>query len=266
LDRVPSKDRETRAVVDLALNLPFIMQTAVTPTRKPSWWKPTRRVIRRKEATMLQLVATLIVILIVIVSASSANASIALSAELTNANENPPTTPTTSGGAPRPASFGTATFLINDAQTAMTFTATVFNIDVTGSQTPDVNDNLVAAHIHAAAVVTPTINAPVVWGFFGMPFNDNNPNDFTMTAFATGVGGTFGGKWDALEGNNTTLAAQLPNILSGNAYINFHTTQFGGGEIRGPLRLVPEPSTMVLMASAVTGLLSYRWRRSRRRR
>jgi hypothetical protein len=35
------------------------------------------------------------------------------------------------------------------------------------------------------------------------------------------------------EGNNTTLTAQLPNILSGHAYINFHTVQFGGGEIRG---------------------------------
>jgi hypothetical protein len=217
----------------------------------------------RKEATMLQLLATLLVTVIVLASTTSADASIALSAELTNANENPPTNPTTSGGAPRPASFGTATFLINDSQTSMTFTATVFNIDFTGTQTADTNDNLVAAHIHAAATVTPTTNAPVVWGFFGSPFNDNNPNDMLFTPFATGVGGTVSGKWDMPEGNNTTLPAQLPNILSGNSYINFHTTQFGGGEIRGALRLVPEPSTMVLLASAVSGFLSYAWRRTR---
>ncbi|MFN2578875.1 MAG: TIGR03118 family protein [Pyrinomonadaceae bacterium] len=152
---------------------------------------------------------------------------------LTNSQEVPPTTPTLSGGGARPASFGTARFQLNAAQTAMTFTATINNIDVTGSQTADTNDNLIAAHIHAGASVTPGVNGPVVWGFFGAPFNDNNPNDATNTPFATGVGGTFSGKWDAPEGNGTTLAAQLSNLRQGRAYINFHTTQFPGGEIRG---------------------------------
>src|SRR4051794_23809748 len=103
---------------------------------------------------------------------SAAQASVMLTANLTNSQENPPTVPTTSGGAARPASFGTATFFINDAMTSMTFTATIFNIDVTGSQTPlDANDNLLNAHIHAAAQILPNTNAPVVWGFFGAPFN-----------------------------------------------------------------------------------------------
>src|SRR5690242_8338480 len=162
--------------------------------------------------------------------ASSAQASIILLANLTNAQEPAVTTPTLVGGAPRPASFGTATFTLNDAMTFMTFSATIFNIDVTGSQTADVNDNLTAAHIHANATVLPGGTAGVVWGFFGSPFNDNNPSDFVLTPFATGVGGTFSGKWDAPEGNATTLAAQLPNILAGHSYINFHTTQFPGGE------------------------------------
>src|SRR5882724_1679661 len=100
------------------------------------------------------------------VCASAAHASVLLTATLSNAAENPPTVPTTSGGAPRPASFGTASFFINDAMTSMTFTATIFNIDVTGTQTPDTNDNLGNAHIHAAANVTPTTNVGVVWGFF----------------------------------------------------------------------------------------------------
>jgi uncharacterized protein (TIGR03118 family) len=153
---------------------------------------------------------------------------------LTNDQEVPPTTPTTSGGGPRPASFGTATFQLNSAQTSMTFSATINNIDVTGNQTPgDTNDNLIAAHIHAGPSVVPGVNGPVVWGFFGNPFNDNNPNDQVVSPFSTGVGGTFSGKWDAPEGNGTTLAAQLPNIRGGHAYINFHTSQFTGGEIRG---------------------------------
>ena len=131
-------------------------------------------------------------------------------ANLTNAQEVPPTNPTTSTGSPRPASFGTATFVLNTAQTAMTFSATIFNIDVTGSQTADANDNLVAAHIHAGPAVAPGVNGPVVWGFFGTPFNDNNPNDVVMTPFSTGVGGTISGKWDAPEGNNTTRGRSMP--------------------------------------------------------
>jgi hypothetical protein len=183
---------------------------------------------------------------------------------LTNASENPPTIPTTVGGQPRPASSGTASFFINNAATFMTFTATIFNIDVTGSQTADVNDNLVAAHIHAAPTVTPTTNGPVVWGFFGSPFNDNAPNDFSFAAFATGVGGTFSGKWDLTEGNGTTLTAQLANILGGHAYINFHTTQFTGGEIRGNLVVaVPEPETYALLLAGLAVVAGVARRRAR---
>jgi uncharacterized protein (TIGR03118 family) len=152
---------------------------------------------------------------------------------LSNSQEVPPTTPTLSGGGARPGSGGAAKFQFNAAQTALTFTATISNIDVTGSQTADTNDNLVAAHIHAGPSVAPGVNGPVVWGFFGAPFNNNNPNDQVNTPFSSGVGGTFSGTWDAPEGNGTTLAAQLTNLRTGHAYINFHTTQFGGGETRG---------------------------------
>ncbi len=168
---------------------------------------------------------------------------------ITNSQEVPPTNPTTTGGARRPASYGTARFVINAAGTAMTMTATVNNIDVTGSQTADTNDNLANAHIHAGPSVAPGVNGPVVWGFFGAPFNDNNPNDAVVTPFGSGVGGTFTGKWDAPEGNGTTLAAQLDNLRAGRAYINFHTTQFAGGEIRGNF-----PATQTLRDSLVTGL------------
>jgi hypothetical protein len=153
---------------------------------------------------------------------------------LTNSQENPPTFPTTTGGARRPSSFGTAIFNMTPAAapTQMVFTATINNLDFTGSQTVDTNDNMVAAHIHAGPSVTPTTNGPVVWGFFGAPLNDNNPNDVVKTD-GPGVGGTISGKWDPPEGNGTTFAAQLANLTGGHAYINFHTTQFGGGEIRG---------------------------------
>ena len=143
---------------------------------------------------------------------------------------------------------------------SLTFTATVFNIDFTGTQTTDPNDDLTVAHIHAGPTVTPTTNAGVVWGFFGSPFNDDDPNDQVVTPFATGVGGTISGKWDASEGNNTTLADQIANLLEGRAYINFHTTQFGSGEVRGAI--VPEPSTVLLLGLGIAGLAGLRRARS----
>ena len=196
---------------------------------------------------------------------AAAQAVTVLTTTLTNSQENPPTVPTLTSGQPRPVSSGTATFTLNDAMTSMSFTATIQNIDFTGSQTADINDNLTAAHIHAGAAVTPTTNGGVVWGFFGSPFNDNNPNDVVVTPFASGVGGTISGKWDAAEGNNTTLTAQLNNVLEGRSYINFHTTQFGGGEIRGNIPPIPEPETYALMLAGLGAMtLVARKRRQRR--
>jgi hypothetical protein len=199
--------------------------------------------------------ATALVLAVLLLTALSgvAQAETLFFANLTNDQESPPVVPTLSTGGARPASFGSATFVLNDAMTALTFSATIFNIDFTGMQSPDTNDNLTNAHIHAAPVITTT--APVVWGFIGAPFNDNNPNDVVVTPFATGVGGTVTGKWDLPEGQNTTLTAQLPNIFSGNSYINFHTVQFAGGETRGVILQVPEPSTISLLFVGTVGLL-----------
>jgi hypothetical protein len=69
-----------------------------------------------------------------------------------------------------------------------------------------------------------------------------------MTDRKRSGGGTFTGVWDVNEGNGgTTLTAQLPGILSGLSYINFHTVQFFGGEIRGQILKVSEPSALILL-------------------
>lgn len=179
-------------------------------------------------------------------------------ANLTHAQETTTGTLTTSTGAPRPLSYGTGSFTLSDDQTALLMTVTIFNIDVTGTQTPDTFDNLVNAHIHAAA--PPGVNAGVRWGFFGAPDNDNNPDNLVVTPFATGVGGTFTSIWDLNEGNGgTTLTAQIPNLLANLAYVNFHTVQFAGGEIRGQIIRVPDGgATAIFLGLAGMGLLGLR--------
>jgi glucose/arabinose dehydrogenase len=133
---------------------------------------------------------------------------------------------------------GYAAFFLNQEGTALRFIVTVTGLDFTGTQTADPSDDLLAAHIHAPA--PRGTNAGVRFGFFGQPFNDTNPNDVVVTPFASGVGGTVFSKWDRDEGNNTTLTAQLPNILAGQSYINFHTRRLPGGEIRGQIEENPQ--------------------------
>lgn len=208
---------------------------------------------------MLRRRLLLFVCLAVLFAATQAQAVTILSAQLTTAQETAAVTLTTATGAPRPEPFGRATFVLNDAMTTLTLFATIFHIDVTGMQTPDTNDNLRAAHIHAPA--PPGMNAGVVWGFFGTPDNDTNPKDLVVMPFVDGVGGRFTSKWDMSEGNNTTLTAQLSNILSGLSYINFHTEQNRPGEIRGQLQVVPEPSTLLLLGSGLAVVLAFGRRR-----
>ena len=216
---------------------------------------------------------TMSVAVVLMTLAGTAAADTILSAVLTNAAEGPNVVPKLQDGVTsRLASFGTATFVLNTAQTSMTMNAQVFNIDFTGNQTADTNDNLTNAHIHASDNVTGTNTAGVVWGFIGSP--QNTPNDVVVTPFANGVGGTVTATWDQNEGNNgTTLTAQLSRILNNefagdlpHAYVNFHTNQFSSGEVRGYLTVVvPEPSTVAIFACGLVGLVAIGRRRFRSR-
>jgi hypothetical protein len=87
--------------------------------------------------------------------------------------------------------------------------------------------------------------------------NDTIQNNLVVTPFASGVAGTFTASGTPRrEMRGLTLSSNLPGILAGLSYINFHTVQFGGGEIRGQLLVVPEPATLALMGLGLLGWLA----------
>lgn len=147
-------------------------------------------------------------------------------ANMTGQQENPPV-------------FSIATGLMTGSLgrsgAAFVFSAVVNNMDF-GGQTGFTGDDLIAAHFHRGVI---GVNGPVVFGFFGLPYNDLDA-DTEVVRSTGGIGGIAFGQWDSGEGNGTTLAALLGALRAGEIYINFHTNNFPGGEIRGQVLAVDQ--------------------------
>jgi hypothetical protein len=160
---------------------------------------------------------------------------------------------------PEQGSSGIGFFELNDAQTALSYDIQLFGLDLDGLQTPgNPNDNVTRTHFHLAPIGS---NGGIVYGQIDGSAalrNDNNPNDLVVNP----VTGRITGIWNGNEGNNTTLAAQLNSLLNGGLYFNVHTSDHAGGEIRGQVLLVPEPSSLLLCC----GLAGITWAISRRKR
>ena len=108
-----------------------------------------------------------------------------------------------------------------------------------------------ASHIHSATASPFTGTAGVATTtpyFAGFPIgvtsgSYSNTLDMTLAssynpAFVTANGGT----------TASAEAALLASMLADKAYLNIHTTVVPGGEIRGFLTVVPEPSVVTLLA------------------
>ncbi len=67
-------------------------------------------------------------------------------------------------------------------------------------------------------------------------------------------GVTFGN----LAGSAAVAQADEAALLGGLWYINIHSQSFPGGEIRGQVLAVPEPSTILLLAIGCAGFLAQR--------
>lgn len=114
-----------------------------------------------------------------------------------------------------------------------------------------------ASHIHAPVTV-PNGTAGVATqtpSFSSFPLGVTSGSmdqtlDMTMASswnpsYITANGGTPAG----------AEAAFAQALANGAAYLNIHTSTFGGGEIRGFLLPVPEPGTLALLAVSAPGLL-----------
>jgi len=161
--------------------------------------------------------------------------SIYFSASLAGQQENPPNPS---------AATGAFTGALNRARSSFDFTTTLTGVDL-GIQTPATADNVVAAHFHLGP---PGTNGGIVFGFLGAP---NNDADAATTINPTT--GVVNSEWHLAEGNNTTLAAQLANLMAGQLYVNFHTVALPGGEIRGQVLPVDTGADRIDLTGAHIG-------------
>lgn len=109
----------------------------------------------------------------------------------------------------------------------------------------DLREGFTIAHIHGSVAVgfpTPNTGAGIITGI-------------THTAGSSSGTGSF-------SGSVTLSAAQQANLLNNLYYINIHSSFAGGGEIRGQLVAVPEPSMLGFVALSGVLLLGARRRRS----
>ena len=149
-------------------------------------------------------------------------------------------TPAQDGGGTRMGS-GSGTLTLNTTLDTLTFN----NIMFAGLSAPST-----AGHIHGPAA--PGVSTGVLYPLGG--------TFFTLGTTSGSINGTL----QLLTGTGGfDLPTQITQLESSLWYINIHDSVFLGGEIRGQILPVPEPSALPLLGIGVCGLWLLLRRRSR---
>lgn len=166
----------------------------------------------------------------ILLAAPSANAATYIfTASLSGLQENPPVITT-----------GTGTAIVTVDDVAFTMRVQTTFADLIGTTT--------LAHIHCCATF-PT-NAPAATTvplFPGFPTGVTS-GSYDQT-FDMMLASSYNPSFVTANGGTTTTAfsALLDGLSNQQAYFNIHSSAFPGGEIRGQLAAVPEPSTWAMM-------------------
>jgi hypothetical protein len=147
-------------------------------------------------------------------------------------------TPAGDGGGAR---TGTGTFLLTLTGTTMTINGNFSGLSA----------NSTAAHIHGPSGPLPG-TASVLYDFTA-----SGLGLATLGSTAGTINGTFG----LVAKGTYTVAQQVTDLQAGLWYLNVHSTAFPGGEIRGQVLPVPEPSSLALAGLGLIGLAAWRVRR-----
>jgi hypothetical protein len=141
---------------------------------------------------------------------------------------------TLNGDSEAPGSAGSGYATVDYSPTANDITYTLSFQNLSSDAT--------MSHIHSGP---PGTEGPILIWFF--------PPSLTPTPTATS--GTYSGTWTAADLSAETQDPAITNftellsaMTSGDTYVNVHSVDYPGGEIRGQLTMLPEASTLALVS------------------